>query len=260
MVTFATSKQIADNVANNVSDDLFLGGGLETDKQLLDPFVTGYALYKWIQFPKWVAENTQFSTVDNATTFLEKNFRELSGLSSFELQTGSTQNGFTNREHLYITSATIGQGFSLKFKEFAGSPTGQIFTTWTTGIRDPRTGVATYPRIANIPYAAANHTGKLLYMVLKPSAGTSTTIDPDVVQFACYITNVVPLKAPMDHFNFTAGSNDFVDIDIPCTGDIHLGGNVMEAALAVYEKMKDRIVNSNDIQYDFSGNGLVTKA
>jgi hypothetical protein len=260
MITFAHSKQIADSVANNVSDSLFLGGGLETDKQLLDPFVTGFALYKWIVFPKWVAENTQFTTVDNCTTYLEKTFREFSGISSFEISTGATQAGFTNREHMYITGSQLNQGFNMKFKEFSGSPTGQIFTTWATGIRDPRTGVATYPRLANVPYSAANHTGKLIYMVLKPSAGTATTIDPDMIEFATYITNIVPLKAPFDHFNYTAGSNDIPEIDMPFTGDFHYGADVIKAATAVYEAMKDRIVSSDQLTYDFSSNGSVSKA
>lgn len=260
MVTFSNSKQISDGVAKNVADPLFLGGGIETDRQLLDPFVTGFAIYKWIKFPKWVAESTQFTTVDNCTTYLEKNFRELTGINSFELQTGASQNGFTNREHMYVTGSQLNQGFNMKFKEFTGNPTSQIFTSWATGIRDPRSGVATYPKIANLPYAAENHTGKLLYMVLKPSAGVDASIDPDIIQFATFVTNIVPLKAPMDHFNFTAGSNDLPEIDMNFTGDFHYGAKVMEAAAQVYNAIKDRIVSSDELNYDFSGNGTVTRA
>jgi hypothetical protein len=184
-----------------------------------DPLVTGYAFIVWTKVPKWVEK-----VFPNFANFTQKNFLSFGGLQDLDLNTGSMQQGFAANEYFVPTNLQKqNTDFTLKHQEFSGSPVKNMYQFWVTGIRDPETGIATYPAMYNCDYAAKNHTGELLYIMTRPDA---SNIGRNNIEFAAYYTNVLPTKVPLGHLNFELGSHDPQTIEMPFKATMHLGPKV----------------------------------
>lgn len=68
-------------------------------------------------------------------------------------------------------------------------------------------------------YAAANHTGELMYIVTRPDANNVTKHN---IEFAAYYTNVIPKTIPLGHFNFTEGTHDLAQLSIEFSGTMNI--------------------------------------
>lgn len=191
----------------------FFSGGFQTNEFAVDPLVSGYAFIFWTKVPKWVED--EFPGFRQMT---QRNFRALGGIGNFEISGISTQAGFTANENLIAGMIAKQQGLTLTHKEFSGSPIRNSYTYWQTGIRDPETGIARYPKEAGIPYAQKNHTGELLYVQTRPDADN---VDGNIIEFAQYYTGVWPMIVPRDHHNHTAGTSDQVEMEITLAGKQH---------------------------------------
>jgi hypothetical protein len=59
----------------------------------------------------------------------------------------------------------------------------------------------------------------------------------------------MPTKIPMGHLNFTAGSNDGSEIEMPFVGVPHVGKAVNEIALAQLDSIY-KFMSAGDFQYE----------
>lgn len=201
-------------------------GKMNTQKLDFDPLVTGYAFIIWTKIPFWV--NASFP---NFREFTQKNFKAFEGLSDIELQTGQYNHTFNANAYEYATTIQKGNTqFSIRHQEFSGNPVKNMYQFWVTGIRDPETDIAVYPRAFNCEYGAKNHTGELLYIVTRPDANNVTAHN---TEFAAYYTAVMPLKVPIGHMSYTQGDHNSPEIDINFVGDLHIGPEVDDFAQQV---------------------------
>lgn len=202
-----------------------------------DPIVTGYAFIYWVDVPFWFKEDKD---LEFFKPFTERNFRSFNGVSSMELQTATAQTGFAGHEINVVTGIQRNNtDFQIGHKEYSGSPMTKMYQKWISMIRDPRTGVALYPKLYNCEYGARNHSGQLLYIVTRPDA---TNAGHNVVEYAAFYSNVIPTNVPLDTlYNFEIGNQDSPTIEISFKGFPEIGPHVNEYAERI---LRDKIMNS----------------
>ncbi len=221
----------------------FFQGQFQSDTIQKDPLVSGFAFVKWLNVPDWVTK--EYASFVKMT---EKNLRAFSGINDIDMNTFAIQEGFTGSENMFAGSAQMFQGFSMTHREYSGSPIRNAYTHWVTGVRDPVTGIATYPKKYQKEYSAKNHTGELIYIMTRPDA--DNTGNAKIIEFACLFTMVMPTKVPMGHLNFTAGSNDGTEIEMPFVGVPHIGKAVNEIAAQQLQKLNYEFMNAGDFKYE----------
>lgn len=224
-------------VVNNLNGSFFTG----VDDQVnlyLDPIVTGYAFIYWVDLPNWFEKDADLKYFKQLS---EKNFRSFQGINSIELNTAQLQTGFAGHEINAVTGISRqNTEFQIGHKEFSGSPMTKMYQKWISMIRDPRTGVALYPKLYNVEYGARNHSGQLLYIMTRPDA---TNAGKNVVEYACFYSNVVPTNVPLDSlYNFEIGSQDSPQIEITFKGFPEIGPNVNAYAEKI---LKEKIMSKD---------------
>ena len=224
-------------VVNTLNGSFFTG----VDDQVnlyLDPIVTGYAFIYWVDLPNWFEKDADLKYFKQLS---EKNFRSFQGINSIELNTAQLQTGFAGHEINAVTGISRqNTEFQIGHKEFSGSPMTKMYQKWISMIRDPRTGVALYPKLYNVEYGARNHSGQLLYIMTRPDA---TNAGKNVVEYACFYSNVVPTNVPLDSlYNFEIGSQDSPQIEITFKGFPEIGPNVNAYAEKI---LKEKIMSKN---------------
>jgi len=209
---------------SKVANDANFFKGVHNFKTLdFDPLVTGYAFIFWTKVPAWVLSNFPYFK-----QLTQKNFKGFGGLTDMELQTGAHSYGFNaNEYHVATNLQKQNTDFTIKHAEYSGSPIKNMYQLWITGIRDPQTGVATYPKLYNTDYAAKNHTGEIMYVVTRPDADN---VGKKNIEFAAYWTNVLPTKIPLQHLNFELGQHDIQDLEISFKGIMHISPKVDQFA------------------------------
>jgi hypothetical protein len=253
----------ASNTTTGVQDNFF-NGAINTIDVAYDPLISGYAFIKWLSLPGWVEGNFS-STVPtygnknvsgNSANSLapsdpgdylflngfraltQRTFLALSGLASIELATVAQNYGFANNEYQIAAGITKGNTeFTIRFQEYSGSPIRNSIAHWVSGIRDPETGVATYPQWTGT-YGAAYHTGQLLYIMTRPDADLNqlqsgslkATSQRNIIEFAALWTGVFPTRIPMDHLNYEQGTHDVATVEVPFKGVFHMSKNVNDLA------------------------------
>jgi hypothetical protein len=228
------SADIANWTANTTMGNFYSGMfETKTDQFNADPLIPGYSFILWTKIPVWVEKEFEKREI-NVKDFTQKNFKAFNGISDIELASSAIQQGFTNNEVQYPTGITKqNDDFSITHQEFSGSPVRQIYSLWVSGIRDPRTGIAMYPKWSGLPYKQANHTGELLYVVMRPDVATGGK----AIEFAAYYTAVYPIRIPLAHLNHEQGSHDPMTIEINFKGDFHWGPKVETFAAKKVEEL-----------------------
>jgi hypothetical protein len=227
----ASGQTFAQANTDNVNTTTFYTGGYNTKTLPMDPFVSGFSFIKWIVLPTWLkAKYSYFAGIT------EKNLKSFNGNDDVEISPIGVQIGFTSNESQFAGAiGTKGQGFTMGHNEFSGSPVSAAYNYWVSSIRDPHSGIASYVAETGTPYSARNHSGELLYVVLKPSAGkvgaTARDLSADI-ESATYYTNVVPLKIFRSHLNFTAGTQENTPLEQTFMADRWFGAGVLEYAAA----------------------------
>jgi hypothetical protein len=203
----------------------FFQGDFQSDGIVRDPLITGFAFVKWLNVPNWVT-----AAYPGFQAITEKNLRNFGGISDIEISAAAIQEGFTASENNFAGSIQRFQGFTMSHREYSGSPIRNSYTYWVTGIRDPATGIARYPKVAGVEYSAANHTGELIYIMTRPDA--DNTSDANIIEFSCLYTMVMPSKVPLSHLNFQAGSNEpAAEIEQSFFGVPHISAQVDAVAV-----------------------------
>lgn len=202
----------------------------------LDPYVTGYAFIYWVDLPSWFEKDPDLKYFKQLT---QKNFRSFQGVNGYDLNTIATQSGFAGNEMNYAGDVNRNNTeFSISHKEFSGGVMRKMYQKWFSLIRDPRTGIALYPKLYGVDYGARNHTGQLLYIVTRPDV---TNTDKQVVEYAALYLNVFPTNVPLDTlYNFEIGSQDSPTIEITFKGYQEAGPDVEEFAAEI---LRDKIMS-----------------
>ena len=220
--------------------------GLEDQINLnLDPIVTGYSFICWLQTPSWFDEDPDLK---NFKALTERNFRSFSGINGLDLQTATVQTGFAGHEINVATGIQrTNTDFTIGHKEYSGTPMTKMYQKWVSMIRDPRTGIALYPKLYGIDYGARNHSAQLLYIVTRPDV-TNTT--KQRVEFAMFYSNVIPTNVPLDTLfgNFEIGQQDSPTIEINFKGFPEFGPHVNAFA--------EKVLNERIISHSGEGDGL----
>jgi hypothetical protein len=214
-------QQIHNRLDTNPTDANFFNGSVPMENTAHDPYVSGYAFIKWLKVPTWIPNPEQFKA------YSEKNFKAFSGLSNISMGTAGVKAGFTETEVAYATSISKQGEFSLKYQQHSGGPLKTIYDAWVSGIRDPKTGIATYPLTSGLPYHSSNHTGVLLYVVTRPDANN---FGGKNIEFAALYTKVMPTIIHLDHYNFESGSHDVTESDQEFKAYMHIGAKVEDFA------------------------------
>jgi hypothetical protein len=204
-----------------------------------DPIVTGYAFILWLQLPSWFEQDDDLKYFKLMS---QRNFKAFAGVEDVNLTTVTQQTGFANAEFDIASGITRGNtGFSLTHKEFSGGIMRKLYQKWITFIRDPRTGIALYPKLFNLPYGARNHTGQLLYIVVRPDV---TNTDSDVIEYAAFYSNVMPTNVPLATlYNYTQGSQESPELTIEFKGFVEIGPDVEAYAARM---LKEQIIKSTE--------------
>jgi len=220
------------SIIENSSNANFWQGAYNSGDMYYDPLITGFAFMVWTRLPDWVTK--QFPNFANLT---QKNFAGFDGFSDLELNTAGFTAGFTTNElHIAQNMGAKPNSFNIKHAEFSGSPMTTMYQYWVSGIRDPETGVATYAKEAGIDYSIKNHTGELMYMVVRPDADN---VERNIIEFAAYFTCMTPKRINMGHWNYTKGTQETpIEIEQPFSGIVHWGPKVTAKA---YTLLKSNI-------------------
>lgn len=226
-------------------------GSMRTGVGSFDPYVSGFAFIHWVRLPTWIPNN-------EFRTYTQKNFKALQGIQNIELETEGVKNGFTTNEFHY--TKTIGNKsseFTLKYNEQSGSPLTRIYNHWVSGIRDPKTGIATYPAETGLPYHSDNHTAALLYVVTRPDANNFGGANTGVLEKAFLFTHVQPKRINLEHYNYESGNHEFFELEQQFSGMMHFGEHVDTWADAyIRDKVYDFYTENRfeDLPYYTTGN------
>jgi hypothetical protein len=223
----------------------FFTGEYNTMKLDFDPLINGYSFFKWTVLPQWLTD-----VFPGFRDMTEKNFVEGFSISDIDLETGSITSGFAGNDYNFATTIKKNNtDFSIKHREFSGSPIRNAYQYWISGIRDPETGIATYAKRAGIAYSAKNHTGEICYITTRPDADN---VDMTNIEFACYYTAVFPTKIQLSQFSFSAGDHSNTDYDQSFKGVFHMGANVDAYA---YEILKNKVYGISELN-DFDPSNI----
>ena len=215
----------------HAKDSSFFTGSMNTKSLNFDPYVGGYAFIIWTKVPFWVKD-----AYPDFEMMTQKNFKSFDGISDIELESEDYTHTFNGNGYPTATNITKGNtDFTLRHQEFSGNPIRKMYQFWVSGIRDPRTGIATYPKIYGCDYGAKNHTGELLYIVTRPDANNVEN-GFNNIEFAAYYTDVFPTKIPLSHLNYSQGDHSLAEIDINFKGTMNISPKVEAYA---QEKLKD---------------------
>ncbi|QDJ97794.1 hypothetical protein PALS2_169 [Staphylococcus phage PALS_2] len=221
MILPSKNQRVFDN--NIAKNKWFYNGHMNLQTLEFDPFVTGYSFIVWTKIPSWVEK--QFPGFKAMT---QKNFKSFQGLENIEMTTNDYMHTFNGNNYRTAASITKGNtGFQMTHQEFSGSPIKNMYQYWVSGIRDPRTGIATYPKIHNLEYAAKNHTGELLYIQTRPDANNTSKNN---IEFAAYYTAVIPTRISLDHHNYTMETHEEAQIEQDFAGNMEISARVNDFA------------------------------
>ena len=173
----------------------------------LDPFVNGYAFLYWVSLPSWFEQDKD---LENFKVLTQKTMVSINGINDLELVDGDQPYGFAGNSVSNPTGVTRGNtDITIGFKEYSGTPITKSIRKWISYIRDPNTGIATYPKEFNVELSAANHTGQFLLIFMRPDV---TNVDHDNIEKAFLCSHVYPLNAPYSTlYSYELGSQNSPD-------------------------------------------------
>jgi len=210
-------------------------GGIGSIKEIAEPYIGGYSYILFTRIPKQIKGATTYSQKDAKIDFVspqsdffklvERQFKELSGINDIDMETVSIQSGFTNNEHRYPGGISKNTNeITLKLNEMSGGLIRRPIQQWMTGIRDPETGLYTFPE-----KGFKNYTVEFLYVNCAPSVGSpSAKSRGESLEFAAYFTGLFPTRNTLSHLNYASASHDIAEFDIPFPCNMHMGDKIEE--------------------------------
>ena len=224
---------IQSNLKTNTKDynrfSYFLNGIDVTQQNLqgFDPYIQGTSRIFMYTPPFFMTEGfPEQSRVFKS--IIETGYTRVDGISDLtvdfvEFEGGFAGQKFANVSLVHDDTDTI----TITVYEQSGSPVREFLDTWVTGVRDPRSGVATYHgvmllhgetypeatvvnaaggTVAKVPYGEKYHTAEFVYYDLEPTM--------QYLEYACMLAHCFPTKVPKSHLNYEHGVRDNVSFDI----------------------------------------------
>ena len=195
----------------------------------------GYGVFYWITMPTFMELGNK-SLVDRFRNLTEKGATSFDGIQDMQANTEDITGGIAGNTFKQMTNMRDEfDSFTIKVYELQGSPIREAIEYWLTGIRDPKTGYATYHGLVDTidgGYSAKNHTGEIIYIVTDPSGSANG------IEYACMITNVLPTKVPKSHLNMSHGDHPVVSFDLEFTGVKYESTWINEQAKVILQKKR----------------------
>ena len=236
-VTSQTGLRSVSKLFDDDSIDLFRGM-LKLDNGNMaqyDFMQGGYGSFYWVTMPTFM-EIGNPSLTTRFRNLTEKGATSFDGINDMSATTEDVTGGIAGNTFKQMTNLKDEfDSFTIKVYELQGSPIREGIDYWLTGIKDPKYGYATYHGLVNsIPggYSAKNHSAEIIYIVTDPS-GLSNG-----VEYAAYITNVLPTKVPKNHLNMTHGDHPIVSFDLEFTGVKYESTWINKQAVEIIKKKR----------------------
>ena len=215
---------------------LFLGGLDTTNKSLAqyDPLRTGYGRIFFVRMPFFM-DCLMPTATKGVKHMLEYGNTGVTGLGNTTLDFEQFTGGYAGKSFDIPTVAKDETTeITIQLYEFAGSPIREYMEMWISGISDPNTGLATLHNARNsgkrVKYTQANITAEAFYVHTGPTGRA------DDIQYACFLTNMMPKQATKDHFEYTSGDHKIVQISQTFTCVKYESAQINNVAKALIKK------------------------
>lgn len=216
---------------------LFLGGLDTTNKSLAqyDPLRTGYGRIFFVRMPFFM-DCLMPTATKGVKHMLEYGNTGVTGLGNTTLDFEQFTGGYAGKSFDIPTVAKDETTeITIQLYEFAGSPIREYMEMWISGISDPNTGLATLHNARTnsgkrVKYTQANITAEAFYV------HTGPTGRQDDIQYACFLTNMMPKQATKDHFEYTSGDHKIVQISQTFTCVKYESAQINNVAKALIKK------------------------
>ena len=192
--------------------------GVDVTSQNLDqmnPFIRGYARLFMYKKPYFM-EKAFPDLTNRFKSYIETGFRSVNGIGDIQVDFTTFEGGYTGQKFETVQIATDQTDtITIGLYEMSGSPCTEFLTTWITGVRDPRTGIAHYhgnvmgpmdDATEKIRYGEKNHTAEFVYFVTDPTG--------KFIEYACMLAHCFPEKVDRDQYNYDTSSHDATEIEV----------------------------------------------
>lgn len=197
--------------------------------------VQGYGFFTWVTLPTF-CELGNKDLIVRFKNLTEKGMTSFDGIQDMSANTEDVTGGIAGNTFKQMTNMKDEfDSFTIKCYEMVGSPLREAITYWLTGIRDPKSGYATYHGLVDTidgGYTAKNHTGEIIYVVTDPSGSYNG------IEYACLICNIMPTKIPMGHLNITHGEHGLTQMDLEFTGVKYESTYINEKAVEIVKNRR----------------------
>ena len=195
----------------------------------------GYAEFYWVTMPTFMQVGNP-GLCTRWKNLTEKGATSFDGLNDMSANTEDITGGIAGNSFKQMTNLKDEfDSFTIKVYELQGSPIREGLEYWLTGIKDPKYGFATYHGLVNSidgGYSAKNHSAELIYIVTDPAGFNGQ------IEYAAFITNIIPTKIPKSHLNMTHGDHPIVSFDLEFTGVKYESTWINEQAVAIAKKKR----------------------
>lgn len=211
------SKYMVTNDGDYSKFSYFLTGVDVTSQNLdqMNPFVRGYARLFMYKKPYFM-EKAFPDLTNRFKSYIETGFRSVSGIGDINVDFTTFEGGYTGQKFETPQIATDQTDtITIGLYEMSGSPVTEFLTTWITGVRDPRTGIAHYhgnvmgpldDATDKIAYGEKNHTAEFIYFVTDPTG--------KFIEYACLLAHCFPETVNRDQYNYETNSHDATEIEV----------------------------------------------
>lgn len=198
------------------------------------PKITGYAVATWIHLPPWLD-----STFPWYREAFEKNIISFGGLSDIAINMIEINGpGFSGHPTTVFGNMPKGNSeITVGFKEFARDPMKKVYELWLRMVRDLDSNICNY---SNVDWGTGrsyrpkpeNEEGALLFATLEPDVINVDTADlkESSIRRAFVWSNLKPTTILFGDDNYTAGTVDQVESEMPFSGNFHIGEDIDELA------------------------------
>ena len=216
--TNQTSQSGIRSVTKSFADADLFRGMLKLDQSNIgqyDVMVGGYGVWYWVTMPTFM-EKANPDLTKRFRNLTEKGSTSFDGIQDMSVTTEDVTGGIAGNSFKVVTNIKDEfDTFTLKCYEIQGSAIREGIQYWIDGVRDNKYGYATYHGLVDTidgGYCAKNHTAELIYIVTDPSGSKNG------IEYAAFITNIMPTKVPKSHLNVTHGDHPVVQYDLEFTG------------------------------------------
>ena len=195
----------------------------------------GWGVFYWTSMPTFMELGNK-NLCDRFRNYTEKACTSFDGIQDMQATTEDVTGGFNGLTYKQMTNLKDDfDTFTIKVYEQQGSVVREGLEYWLSGIMDPRYGVGNYHGLVDTidgGWSAKNHTAEAIYIVTDP------TMRSTGIEYACFLTNIMPTKVPKSHLNMTHGDHPVVQYDLEFTATKYESVWINEQAKIILDKRR----------------------